>query len=89
LGIPGEDLFSSWVSLIFLIGLVVVGLFVYKVIADVIETHFRNNKKSRDNVNNMIDKAYRLPKPIKVTFKVLGTAVYLVICLVLIAYAGN
>jgi hypothetical protein len=88
-GTPGEDLFSSWVSLVFLIGLAVVGLFVFKVISDVVETHLRNNKGTRDNVNNIIDKTYGLPKPLKLVFKVLGTVVYLAVCLIIIAYAGS
>jgi uncharacterized membrane protein len=87
-GTPGADILTSWFSVFILIALFIVGIVLWKWISDIIETHFRNNPKSKNKVNKTIDNFYSMPKTLKVIFKVLGTIIYLGICLFVIAYSN-
>jgi hypothetical protein len=91
--VPGEDIFASWISFILLMVLVIIGIFVFKFISGCLNAYFRNNKKSKEKLDNSIDKTidyiYGLPKPLRKGFKIAGTVVYIIICLIVIGYANS
>ncbi len=87
-GTPGVDIFSSWISIILLFALFIIGIVIWKFISSVVENHFNNNPNSKSKWNKFIDKLYELPRPIKMVFRVISTVVYIVLCIVVIAYAS-
>lgn len=86
---PEDNIFSLWFSFIVLVAFVVIGIFVFKWLSDIMVTHLKYNHKSRKKVNRVIDWVYNLPYPIKTTGKVLGTIIYIGVCVIVIAYASN
>lgn len=83
-----EDFFSTWANFIFLAALFIIGIILYKWIADIVSVYFKNHQEHKNKVEVFLDKVYGLPKTVKSICKVLGTVVYLGVCILVIAFAS-
>lgn len=72
--LPGTDFVGTWIGFIFVVGLFVIGIFLFKIISSYV--HFPK-------------KSYNVPLPLQWILKVLGTIVYLAVCVIVIAYASQ
>lgn len=77
-GEPG----SSLLGIIFLIGLFVVLLYLYKIISDALGVYFQNHKKAKQKIDGVKETAYKLPYFIKVII----FGVYVIGCIAFLIY---
>jgi lysylphosphatidylglycerol synthetase-like protein (DUF2156 family) len=82
---PGESLFSSWGNFIFLIALFILGIVLYRIIASIIYNH----KKANQNLSKKIEQTTNIPHSLKVILKIVGTVIYIGVCVLIIALSSS